>query len=150
MLRVGSVVTARVVGLLGGIRVSSESLATRVRAQNVSAEIADRSQATQYPAIHVYCEKIVNNLTEKFRIFSGTVQMAVELRHSQDRLEGLQDALEEYADAVMQVLNTKRGDWGDGLFFGGEYQAAFGAVKNGGRNFLQTAKITFEIGVSRN
>ena len=40
----------------------------------------------------MYCEKIVNDLTEKFRTFSGTVQMAIELRHSQDRLEGLQDA----------------------------------------------------------
>jgi len=121
----------------------------QVRAQNVTPEIADKSNASQFPAINVYCDKIVNNLTEKFRSFSGVVQTTVELRHSQDRLDGLQDALENYADAVMQVLNANRGDWGNGLFYCGEYQVAFGAVKHGGKNFQQVAKITFEIGVSR-
>jgi hypothetical protein len=123
--------------------------AAQVRAQNVSVEIAERSNAIQYPAANVYCEKIVNDLTEKFCSFSGNVQLAVELRHSSDRLEGLQDGLEGYADAVMQVLDSNRGDWGNGMFFGGEYQASFAPVKHGGRNFVQTVKITFEIGVSR-
>jgi hypothetical protein len=103
----------------------------------------------QFPAVNVYCEKIVNSLVEKFRRFSGTVQTTVELRHSQDRLDGLQDGLENYADAIMQVLNANRGDWGNGMFYCGEYQAVFGAVKHGGKNFMQVAKITFEIGVSR-
>jgi hypothetical protein len=132
----------------GGAPVSPLN-AAQVRAQNAAADVADRSNTMQYPAVNVYCEKIVNNLAEKFRTFSGSVQVAVEVRHSQDRLEGLQDGVEIYADAVMQVLNTNRGDWGDGMFYGGEYQAAFGAVKHGGRNFMQVAKITFEIGVSR-
>jgi hypothetical protein len=64
-------------------------------------------------------------------------------------LEGLQDGLETYTDAVRQVLETSRGDWGDGMFYSGEYQASFGPVKHGGKNFIQTAKITFEVGVSR-
>jgi hypothetical protein len=123
--------------------------AAQVRAQNVTPDIADQSNTMQYPAINVYCEKIVNNLAEKFRTFSGNVQTTVELRYSQDRLDGLQDALENYADAIMQVLNANRGDWGNGMFYCGEYQAVFGAVKHGGKNFLQVAKITFEIGVSR-
>jgi hypothetical protein len=123
--------------------------AAQVRAQNVAADIADQSNTMQYPAINVYCEKIINSLTEKFRTFSGNVQVAIEVRHSQDRLDGLQDAVETYADAVMQVLSANRGDWGNGMFYGGEYQAAFGAVKHGGTNFMQAAKITFEIGVSR-
>src|SRR4051794_12246336 len=103
--QVGGAVTARVAAMAGSVTVRGESLAARVRLQNVSGEMADRSQAMQYPAIYVYCEKIVNSLTEKFRSFSGTVQMAVEIRHSQDRLEGLQAGLEEYADGIMQVLN---------------------------------------------
>ncbi len=88
-----------------------------MRAQNVAADLAERSTAVKYPAVNVYCEKIVNNLTEKFRTFSGHVQMAIEVRHSQDRLDGLQDALELYTDAVMQVLDASRGDWGDGMFY---------------------------------
>jgi hypothetical protein len=121
----------------------------QVRAQNVAPDIADQSNTMQYPAVNVYCERIVNSLTEKFRSLSGNVQTTVELRHSQDRLDGLQDALENYVDAILQVLNANRGDWGNGMFYYGEYQAVFGAVKHGGRNFQQVAKITFEIGVSR-
>ena len=57
-------------------------------------------------------------------MFSGAVQTTVEFRHSQDRLEGLQDTLENYADAVLQVLAANRGDWGTGMFYSGEYQVA--------------------------
>ena len=161
---IGSLITAQVMQLLtgtGGVDSGLVALtqadggplsplnAAQVRAQNVAPEMADQSNTMQYPAINVYCEKVANKLTEKFRTFSGTVQVAIEIRHSQDRLDGLQDALETYADAVMQVLNANRGDWGSGMFYGGEYQAAFGAIKRGGKNFLQAAKITFEIGVSR-
>ena len=121
----------------------------QVRSQNVAPDVADRSTTVQYPAMNVYCEKIVNTLKEKFRTFSGGVQMAIELRHSQDRLDGLQDALELYTDALTQVLNVGRGDWGDGMFYGGAYEVAFGPVKKGGKNYIQVAKVTFEIGVSR-
>jgi len=124
--------------------------AAQVRPQNVAAEMAERAVGAKYPAVNVYAEKIVNGLREKFRSFSGTVQMAMELRHSQDRLEGLQDRLEVYVDAAMQMLNSGRGDWGDGMFFGGEYEVSFGPVKQGGKNFIQVAKVTFEIGVSKN
>ena len=72
------------------------------------------------------------------------------MAHSQDRLEGLQDRLEVYVDAAMQMLNSGRGDWGDGMFFGGQYEVSFGPVKQGGRNFIQVAKVTFEIGVNKN
>lgn len=161
---IGSLITAQVIQLLTGANGVNSYLgaaaedngqaliplnSAQVRAQNVAPDIADKSNVTQYPAINVYCEKIANALVEKFRSFSGTVQATVELRHSQDRLDGLQDALENYADAVMQVLNANRGDWGSGMFYSGQYQVGFGAVKHGGKNFQQVAKITFDIGVSR-
>ena len=163
--RIGSAITAKVIARMTasqGVNAEIAALAppdqtaaslwqaSQVRAQNAAADLVERSSGTQYPAVNVYCEKIVNNLTEKFRTFSGTAQMAIEMRHSQDRLEGLQDRLELYTDAVMQMLDAARGDWGDGMFFAGAYQVAFGAVKQGGKNFVQTAKITFEIGVSMN
>jgi hypothetical protein len=121
----------------------------QVRSQNVAPDIAEKANIVTYPLVNVYCEKISNTLVEKFRTFSGTVQMAIELRHSQDQLDGLQDAVELYADAVMQTLNTGRGDWGDGMFYGGAYDVSFGPIKKGGKNFIQVAKVTFEIGVSR-
>jgi hypothetical protein len=163
--KIGSAVTTKVVQRIagsGGVNAGLAALtqsdrdfaglidAAQIRAQNVAPDTAEKALGAKYPGIAVYCEKITNELREKFRTFSGTVQMAMELRHSQDRLEGLQDRLELYVDAAMQMLNSQRGDWGDGMFFGGEYQVSFGPVKQGGRNFIQVAKVTFEIGVSKN
>jgi len=124
--------------------------AAQVFSQNVAAEVAERAQTFQYPTVSVYCEKLSNSQVEKFRSFSGTIQMAIELRYSQDRLDGLQDAMSVYVDALLQVLEASQGDWGNGLYFGGAFQAVYGPVRHGGKNFLQTTKITFEIGVSVN
>jgi hypothetical protein len=122
----------------------------QVSAQNVPVEISDRSQGLQYPMLQVYCEKVSNLLEEKFRTFSGKAQMAVEIRHSQDRIDGLERALGYYADAMMQVLDFSRGDFGEGMYYAGGYQVVFSAVKHGGKNFVQSAKVSFEIGVSIN
>jgi hypothetical protein len=120
----------------------------QIRTGNIAPEIADRSNTVQYPTANVYCEKIVNTQVEKFRAFSGAIHLAIDLRYSEDRVDHVQIKLETYADAVMGVLDVSSGDWGGGMFYGGGYQVAFGPVKHGGRNFIQTAKITFEIGVS--
>jgi hypothetical protein len=122
--------------------------AAQIRQQNVSADLAEQSGVVRYPTVQVYCEKIVNSLEEKFRTFSGTLQMAIEVRHSSDRLEGLQETLETGADGIMQILNANRGDWGGGMYYSGGYQVSFGAAKHGGKNFIQVAKVTFEIGAS--
>ena len=124
--------------------------ASHVRAQNATAEMAERALGVKYPAVNVYCEKIVNDLREKFQTFSGQVQMAIELRQSQDRLEEIEDHLEVYVDATMQMLDGNRGDWGDGMYYAGGYEVVFGPVKQGGKNFIQVAKVTFQIGVNRN
>jgi hypothetical protein len=162
--KIGSAVTGKVVqritgptgvnAALGALTQAEREFAglidmAQVREQNVAADLAERAIGTKYPAVNVYCEKIVNDLREKFRRFAGTVQMAIELRQSQDRLEGIQDRLELYVDATMQMLNGSRGDWGDGMYYAGEYEVAYGPVKQGGRNFTQTAKVTFEVGVSK-
>ena len=123
---------------------------SQVRAQNVAAQIAEHALGVKYPVVNVYCEKIVNDLRQKFQIFSGQVEMAIEVRQSQDRLEGIEDSLELYVDAAMQMLDGSRGDWGDGMYYAGGYEVAFGPVKQGGKNFIQVAKVTFEIGVNRN
>ena len=161
---IGNTVTAKTIQLLtgpSGVNLNLEALAlsgetavaplgtAQILAENVALELVERATAVHYPAVNVYCEKIANQLVEKFRTFSGISQMAIEVRHSQDRLEGLQDTVELYASAVMQTLDANRGDWGGGMYYAGGYQVTFGAVKSGGINFVQTAKVTFEIGVSR-
>jgi len=163
--KLGSAVTAKVIQQITGTSGMNSNMAAltapgsslaapveaaQVQAQNVAADLAERSTMMKYPSVNVYCEKIVNDLPEKFRSFSGNVQMAIELRHSQDQLAGLQDSLELYTDSVTQTLDAARGDWGNGMFYAGGYEVALSAVKHGGRNFVQAAKITFQVGVSRN
>jgi hypothetical protein len=121
----------------------------QVTAQNVAPDLVEKSTAMRYPTANIYCEKVVNTLKEKFRSFSGQVEMAMEIRYSQDGLEGLESTLELYVDAAAQALNATRGDWGDGMFYSGGYEVSFGAVKRGGRGFLQTARIGFDVGVSK-
>ena len=52
------------------------------------------------------------------------------------------------ADAVTQILDANRGNWGQGAFYTGGYEVTFDPVKQGGKNFLQVAKVTFEVDMS--
>lgn len=76
--------------------------------------------------------------------------MTAEVRVSQDRLEGVESQLQLYVDALTQVLDQGRGDLGDGVFYAGGYEVSYSPVKHGGRNFLQTAKVTFTVDISSN
>jgi hypothetical protein len=116
--------------------------------QNVSVAISERSLAVNYPVVHVYSNRVKNALTEKCRTFSGKVQTVAEVRVSQDRIEGIEAQVRLYVDAVTQVLDTNRGSWGQGVFFTGGYEVNFDPVSHGGKNFLQIAKVIFEVDLS--
>jgi hypothetical protein len=88
-------------------------------------------------------------MQEKFRSFSGRIDLVVEIRASSDRVETLDVEINLMVDAVVRTLDQNRGDWGSGVVFGGVYEVAFGPVKQGGKNYLQTAKVTFSVEVSR-
>jgi hypothetical protein len=157
MARPGNAATGKVVKLLtatSGINANLERLSQlenhtlapmsshQIKAQNISFELADRSPDSQYPAVYVYCDKVANLLTEKFRAFSGKAHMVVEVRLSRDRMEGLDKELQLHVEAITQILERNQGDWGQGMFYTGGYEATFSPVKHGGRNFIQIAKIT--------
>ena len=116
--------------------------------QNMSFEISERASVVKYPVVQVYSDRVRNLLTEKFRTFSGKIRTVAEVRLSQDRLEGIEDRLRLYVDAVTQVLDSNRGTWGQGAFFTGGYEVNFDPVQHGGQNFLQVAKVTFEVDMS--
>jgi hypothetical protein len=120
----------------------------QIVAQNVAPDLSERSTFSNYPLVYVYCGKVINQLREKFRKFSGNAEMVIEFRISQDRLDDMQANLQSYIDAVTQVLDDNRGDWGDGVFFSGGYELTFGAVKHGGRNFLQLGKVSLVLEIS--
>jgi len=116
--------------------------------QNTPVAVLEKNVTVKYPAVQVYCDRIQNLLTEKFRIFSGKVRTVAEVRMSQDRIEGLEEKVRLYVDAVTQVLDANRGSWGQGMFFTGGYEVRFEPVQRGGRNFLQVAKVIFDVDLS--
>jgi hypothetical protein len=120
----------------------------QIVSENVAFEMAEKTAGVTYPAVYVYCDKLSNGLREKFRTFSGTASMAIEIRVSHERLERLARDLHLYAAAASGVLDSHRGDWDGGMFYTGGYEVTFGPVKRGGSNFLQTAKISFDVDVS--
>lgn len=163
MLQIAGSSTQKVLGVLAaddGLPAAVEALvqqqgmslpsiaATQIIGQNVAADLSEKSTMTNYPLVYVYCNKVVNEVREKFRTFSGDAQMVVEARVSQDRLDQIETNLQAYVDAITQVLDNSRGDWGDGVFFDGGYEVTFGGVKHGGRNFLQIAKVSFVLEIS--
>ena len=163
MLRIAGSSTQKVLGVLAadnGLPAAVEALflqqglrlpsiaPQQIIAQNVAPDLSEQSTVSKYPLVYVYCSKVVNELREKFRTFSGDAQMVVEARVSQDRLDQLETNLQAYIDAITQVLDNSRGDWGDGVFYDGGYEVAFGGVKHGGRNFLQVAKVSFVLEIS--
>jgi hypothetical protein len=122
--------------------------AEHVVTQNMAFELAERSQVVKYPVVYVYSDRVRNTLTEKFRTFSGKVRTVAEVRVSQDRIEGIEDQLRLYVDAVTQVLDQNRGTWGQGAFFAGGYEVVYAPVRHGGKNFLQSATVTLEVDMS--
>jgi len=163
MAALGSQATKRAVELLTGEqRLSGEASriaardgielpllgAEQVWTQNVSSELAERTASVQYPRVYVYCEGLANQLKEKFRGFSGKIYMTAEIRVTHDHLEGVTDQLLGYVEAVTNLLERSRGAWGPGLYYAGGYKVELGAVKQGGKNFLQGAKIRFELDAS--
>jgi hypothetical protein len=118
-------------------------------AMNASVDISEKTGYVQYPLMLVYCDKASNTLKEKFRQFSGTAHMVVEARYSQDKLNDLQANTEVYADAVCALLDDSRGDWGSGFFYAGGYEVSYAQVVRGGNNFLQVAKVGFDVDVSK-
>ncbi|HET8546868.1 MAG TPA: hypothetical protein VFL57_02640 [Bryobacteraceae bacterium] len=128
--------------------VDAHAAAASVIQQNASPELLDKTGLPTYPALHVSCERVSNELREKFRSFSGTVGLAIEVRVTHDRLEGLEEQLHACVDAVTAVLDRNRGTWPQGMFFSGAYEVAFSAAKRGGRNYVQTARVRLSVDVS--
>lgn len=117
---------------------------------NASSELLEKRAGATYPSVHVYCERIENKLAEKFRTFSGVVSMVAEVRVSGDRVEGLETSLRLQVEAITSVLDLSRGSWGGGAFYGGGYVVEFEPLRHGGRHYVQSARVRFELRVSVN
>ncbi len=113
--------------------------------QNVPAKLADENNATVYPSVYLYCDRMENVLLEKFTKFSGPIFVVADVRVSGERIEGLDEELARYVEAVRAVLGASQGQWTDNLTYSGAYNVRFREVEAGGRNFIQTSQIEVEL-----
>lgn len=131
------------VGRFRALLETSEALADqKVEFVRVPAEIHERAVTAKSPVIHVYCDQIENRRTEKFRPFSGRMRLVAEVRVTQDRLEGITESLHMYLDALRDVVERSAGCAGDSMYLDGEYEVTIEAVRKGGLNYQQVAKIS--------
>lgn len=104
-------------------------------------ELQEKRQKVLYPLCRVYCDQIQNDGKVKFRQFSGTYRLVVEVTHSQDRLDGLTDALQATTDAVGDVLDRNCGNLGEGMVLQPGYVAEFDEMTMGGLHYQQSARL---------
>jgi hypothetical protein len=121
----------------------------RIIAAHLAPEEHEKSARIRYPIFLVYCDRIQNLHREKFRRFSGTLRLVIEVRVSSDRSDRLQDALYAQTEAVLDVLERNRGCLGQGVFWSGNYEVDFPTLRRGGAQFLQSARVLLELEVSR-
>lgn len=112
-------------------------------------EHVEKAWGSRYPAVTLYCDKIRSRPTERLRRFSGEMEAGVEVRVSQDRLEGITDRLHYYTDAVRDALERGRGCIGPGLYLSEEMTVQIDAVKKGGSHFVQSGRVICKVNVNR-
>lgn len=112
------------------------------------AELTEKAANVRYPVIHVYCDRIVNSLKEKFRTFSGIADLNIEVRVSHDHLGELQKQVQYFLQGITAVLDSKRGAWSSGMYYPGRYEILYTAVKRGGKNYLQSARVRLEVHIN--
>lgn len=122
---------------------------TPVEIVRAPAEMEEKSRTVKYPRFSLAVEKIENGREERFRRFSGTLKVAIEVRVSQDRIDGITESLYWYVDALRDVIERKAGCLSEGLVLTGEYEVQMDGVKKGGLNFLQSAKVVCPVVMSR-
>ncbi len=117
-------------------------------AQNASVDITETAGVASYPALLVYCDRMQNTQREKARLFSGRVDIVIEIRCTQQKLAAIEHNTEMYVDAVCALLDDQSGDWGDGASYSGGYDVHYEPVVKGGKNFVQRAKVNFTVELS--
>lgn len=108
-------------------------------------ELVEKTGNIKYPCVHVYCDKLQNTLREKFRRFSGTADLNIEVRVTHDHLDGLQQQLRDAVETLTTVLERNRGAWSNTTWYPGAYEVTFSPVRRGGKNYLQSARIRLEV-----
>ena len=116
---------------------------------SAAVDAYEKAASIRYPVATIYCERLRNTLAEKFRGFSGSALLVVEIRVSGARPEDLDAQLNSYVEAGCRVLEASRGPWTDIGTYTGAYDVKFQAMRQGGKHFTKSAHIEFDIHISR-
>jgi hypothetical protein len=124
--------------------------ASQVVLSSTVPAMGDQDLQLTYPRICLYTASIKNTQVEKFRSLSGTVSVVAQVWASADLLSQTDQWIHYYVEAMTNILRQNIGDWGDGLFFPGEYDVQLQAPKAGGLGYVELATVTCVLNVSRN
>ena len=122
----------------------------QVAVSSISPDIGDKNVQLTYPRICLYSSGLKNTQQEKFRSLSGSVAVVAEIWASGNMVTQTDQWIHFYVEAVTVLLRQSIGDWNDGFFFSGMYDVQFLPPKAGGFGFVQSAKVTCNLNVSRN
>lgn len=117
---------------------------------SIDPNLGDDNVQLTYPRICLYPLIVKNTKAEKFCSFSGTVSVVAEIWASGDLVGQIDQWIHYYVEAYTALLRQHAGDWGDGIFYSGVYDGQFQAPKAGGVGFVESAKVTCVLNVSRN
>ncbi len=123
---------------------------TQVVLSSVPSDVGDNNVQLTYPRVCLYSSGLKNTQIEKFRSLSGTVAVIAEIWASGNMVTQSDQWIHFYVEGVTELLRQNIGDWGDGMFFSGSYDIQFQQPKTGGLGFVQSAKVTCSLNVSRN
>ena len=115
---------------------------------SASPDLSDRNVQLTYPRICIYTSGLKNTQVEKFRAFSGSLTVVIEIWNSADFVNSSDTWIHVYTQCVAELLQKSTGDWGNGLFYSGSYDVQFSSPRPGGLGFVQFARLTANLGVS--
>jgi hypothetical protein len=122
---------------------------SQIVSSSAGPELADNNIELTYPRVCLYTSGLNNSLMERFRAFSGTVTVAADIWATSNLVTECEQWIHYYLGAFCDVLKENRGDWGDGVYFSGIYQAQLQPPKAGGMGFIKSAKLTCTLDVSQ-
>jgi hypothetical protein len=122
---------------------------TTILKMSAPVEVYEKTTALRYPVATICCERVKNTQAEKFRMFSGSALLVVDIRVSGERAEDLEISLNTYVQAACLVLEGAVGPWTTIGTYTGTYDVKFQAMRYGGKQFTKSARIEFDVLVSR-
>ena len=123
---------------------------SQIVSTSITAEMADKNAQLTYPRVCLYCTQVKNTHFQKFRSFSGSVAVVIEVWFSGNLLAPTGTGLHYYVEAVTAILRANQGDLGDGFYFSGIYDVQLQPAKAGGFGFVESARISCALDVNLN